>query len=225
MSNFYVKYDCNNLLIDVKLLQFIMPKFIFFDINDKHVKAHRKTLANHIPNSSYVCSDVRQLEADIYVSPANSYGCMDGGIDEIYMEMFEGIEDTVQNEIRRNCVVRNIYDRATLGIGSALVVKTNKENKFLICAPTMFVPQNIQKHPDNVYFAMCAILRLCDILKLDDSINVAIPGLGTGVGGLTPEESAQEILRAYYDYKNQSIKYPDNMKLIHSDTYYLIVPN
>ena len=195
-----------------------MPIFLFFDIDKQHVRAHQKLLENQIPNSQFILEDVRKIKADVFVSPANSYGYMDGGIDEIYSEMFPGIQKTVQDKIKAVSTINTRYGKPFLPVGCGLTVDTGTGKK-LISVPTMDVPRDIRKTPENVYYAMIGILKLSDHYK-NDTV-VAIPGLGTGVGALSPEECSEQILLAYRDYHNMSIKHPRGTQIEEGDDFYL----
>ncbi|MGK9233841.1 hypothetical protein KXS07_20065 [Inquilinus limosus] len=75
------------------------------------------------------------VACDAVVSPANSYGFMDGGIDALYLDRF-GVE--VQTRLRRLILDRH---HGELLVGSAEVVETgDPAQPFLIAAPTMRVP-------------------------------------------------------------------------------------
>lgn len=91
-------------------------------------------------------------EYDCIVSPANSFGIMDGGIDlaisrHFGWQLMERVQERIINEF--------------LGeqpIGTSIIVETNhKEHPFLAHTPTMRVPMDIS-HTDNVYLAMWAML-------------------------------------------------------------------
>jgi len=176
-----------------------MPKYIFFDIDTKLLEIYSATLSGlkdvEVINQR---TDVRTLKnIDAFVSPANSYGWMNGGIDGIYSEMFPNVQKKVQNKIAETVGPTNNYHIPTLPIGMAVMVNVTNHIK-LICAPTMFTPMNIEKKTDNIYHAMYAILEVCE--SLPSTARVAIPGMGTGVGGLKAEVSANQIRKAFVDY-------------------------
>ena len=72
------------------------------------------------------------VACDAVVSPANSFGFMDGGIDRLYTEFFgRGVQDRLQDCIR-GC------HHGELLVGQAEVVATDHPaTPFLIAAPTM----------------------------------------------------------------------------------------
>ncbi len=126
---------------------------------------------------------------DTIVSPANSYGYMDGGIDRIYIDYFGvQIERTVQDTIRSR-------GESYLPVGSSVVVKTNDARiPLMIVAPTMFLPEPIR--PEKCFYAMSAILNAYQRNSAHIK-SVYCPGLGTGVGQVEPEDSAREMANAY----------------------------
>lgn len=78
---------------------------------------------------------ILDVECDAVVSPANSFGFMDGGIDFIYMDYFG---KDIQLKVRRQ-----IFDHhhGELIVGNADIVETgNSKIPYLIAAPTMRVP-------------------------------------------------------------------------------------
>ena len=72
-----------------------MPNFIFFDKNQEIVDKFQYYLGTYT-NVSCVKGEIqnilRNYKIDALVSPANSFGEMDGGIDQIYMILFDAIE-------------------------------------------------------------------------------------------------------------------------------------
>jgi len=213
-----------------------MRRLIFFDYDKSIVDAFIKIIsviqfentklkkANINPIFEYIQCDVRKLEkkVDIFVSPANSHGYMDGGIDEIYMKMFKGISETVRLK-NKQIDIKNSRGQYILPIGSATIInipEAYERAKQLICAPTMELPSNIEKI-QKVYYAMLAILQVSKDLSYDTVI--AIPGLGTGVGGMSGEECATQIYNAIYDFINEKIVYPFGINIRYSECDYFIV--
>lgn len=141
------------------------------------------------PNVYIRQADILSIAENTIVSPANGYGIMDGGIDLIYSEYFG---ERPQQEIQKK-----ISDRpeGILPVGSAVLVETgNKKIPYIISAPTMIIPEIVDKV--NVYFAMSAILKIArsnsNIVK-----KVFCPGLATGTGGVLPIDAANEMANCY----------------------------
>lgn len=138
--------------------------------------------------------------ADALVSPANSFGYMNGGIDfSISKNLGWHIEKRVQEKIRNEFF-------GELLVGQALVVETDHADfPYLISAPTMRTPMTILRSP-NVYLAMKAILTLVLFGRFDNGApisskikTIAIPGLGTGVGQVPPLVCARQMRLAWED--------------------------
>lgn len=175
-------------------------KLLFFDHSPENIAAYKRHLAQF--NAKFELNDVQQIVADVFVSPANAYGYMDGGIDEVYMAMFPGVQTAVQNAISQHGLP-DAYGRNHLPVGSGLLVPVARAGhcagSLLLCAPTMTVPQKLAgARTNNVYWAMLAILRCAATLGANST--VAVPCLGTGVGGLSGEDSAAQVARAMRDF-------------------------
>lgn len=147
-----------------------------------------------IPNVTIHGGNILLLEADALVSPANSFGFMDGGIDWSISDMLEWkIQPIVQDAIRKK-------HNGELLVGNAEIVATNNSRfPFLIVAPTMRVPQVVDNSV-NAFLAMRAILIAINNFEKvhPDSIrSVAIPGLCTGVGEMPARRCARQMREAY----------------------------
>jgi O-acetyl-ADP-ribose deacetylase (regulator of RNase III) len=139
--------------------------------------------------------DLLELDCDAVVSPANSFGYMDGGIDKHIDRFYDG-------EAQR-AVLALIAERfyGELPVGSAAVLRmATRRFSYLVVSPTMRVPGDDLGGTLNVYLAMRAALAAI----LDQNRggagrieSVAVPGLGTGVGGMAPGESALQMRAAY----------------------------
>jgi O-acetyl-ADP-ribose deacetylase (regulator of RNase III) len=147
---------------------------------------------------------ILDVECDAVVSPANSFGFMDGGIDGIYMFHFGS---DIQQKVRRQIFE---FHHGELPIGIADVVETNDSKiPFLIAAPTMRVPM-ILNDTVNPYLAARAVFILISKGKFtsgtfagekiaDHIKTVAFPGLGTGVGRVGFNTCAHQVRQAIDD--------------------------
>ena len=147
---------------------------------------------------------ILDADCDAVVSPANSFGFMDGGIDGLYMDYF-GPE--IQLIVRRQ-----IYEhhRGELIVGDADAVETGSDKiPFLVVAPTMRVPMVLNESV-NPYLAARAVFRLLkegvfltgqfEGQRIGDHINrLAMPGLGTGVGKVGFNTCAHQVRTAIND--------------------------
>ena len=138
--------------------------------------------------------DILDLSCDALVSPANSFGDMGGGLDKAIDEFYE----RKAQKIVRTAITEQFFGE--LPVGNALILKMNtKQFPFLIVAPTMRVPGNVQE-TINAYLAMRAVLvAIIHHNRLSENTiqSVAIPGFCSGVGGMSPQESAGQMRTAY----------------------------
>lgn len=134
--------------------------------------------------------DILSLQVDAVVSPANSFGFMDGGLDALYTRFFgPELQERLQRMIREQAA-------GELLVGQALPVETGHARiRWCISAPTMRVPRRLES-AEPAYLATRAAVR-CALAAGVES--VAIPGMGTGTGGLPPEPAARAMLRGIQD--------------------------
>jgi O-acetyl-ADP-ribose deacetylase (regulator of RNase III) len=116
---------------------------------------------------------------------------MGGGIDAVYARWFPGISDRVRAASGGN-----------LPVGEAVIVPTGVERPaWLVSAPTMNRPGlRLPSDGGAARAAAAAVLRLWrdgalpDGGRVRDAVHtIAVPGLGTGVGGLSPDVCAQRV--------------------------------
>jgi O-acetyl-ADP-ribose deacetylase (regulator of RNase III) len=142
-------------------------------------------------NLRLVAGDITKTGCVAVVSPANSFGFMDGGLDAALSERFGvSLQDVVQSKIAARPL-------GELLIGESLIVETNDETTpWLIVAPTMRVPMSFNIATSvNAYLAMKAILRAAESHPEIDS--VAVPGLCTGVGRMPFTTASAQMWHAY----------------------------
>jgi O-acetyl-ADP-ribose deacetylase (regulator of RNase III) len=139
-------------------------------------------------------ADILEGRCDAVVSPANSFGFMDGGIDLAYRRYFGmDLQSRVQAKIRSDF-------RGELPVGQATVVATGNETvPYLVAAPTMRVPDRIGDTV-NVYLAFRATLLavLAHNDETPSAINsIRVPALGTGIGAMPFSRAARQMHAAY----------------------------
>lgn len=164
-------------------------------------------------------TDVEVSQGDIFdgtsatalVSPANSFGFMDGGIDGVYTRYFGlGLQKRLQQLLVK-------YHYGELPVGQAQLVSIpggeEKGFKYLVAAPTMRVPQPVGQTV-NAYLAFRATLRLCRthnhavksalekglgdrLFGAQEIETMLCPGLGTAIGRMPFDRCAQQMRLAY----------------------------
>lgn len=158
------------------------------DIDAALVAAWRDAFAD-VEAFEVVHQPIFECTGDAIVSPANSFGYMDGGIDLVYSQHFGWhVEDRVRQAI--------LADHAgELLVGMALVVPTdNAAIPYLISAPTMRVPMVVAKRV-NAYLAFRAALQVA--VAHPNIEHIICPGMGTGVGCLPPVRCARQMRMAW----------------------------
>jgi O-acetyl-ADP-ribose deacetylase (regulator of RNase III) len=184
----------------------MLPQLIFFDIKKDFIEQYRFILGNKIPNSIFIHDDLESLlqknkNVNAIVSPANSYGFFNGGIDRTINDILDNIEPIVKEKIEKVGSVDK-SGRSYLPIGKCIVIQRN--NYFLFVSPTMIMPSKLPKDTLNVSLAFYSILEQAFILSQQGiKLTIACPCLGTGVGQMDATDSAKQILGAYnYFCKN-----------------------
>jgi O-acetyl-ADP-ribose deacetylase (regulator of RNase III) len=139
--------------------------------------------------------DYFQQSVDAIVSPANSFGIMDGGLDlAIRNELGFQIEAEVQE------VILNKY-HGEMPIGAAEIINTKHDKwVYMIAAPTMRIPENVA-FTLNAYIAFRAILIAINSFNESEPKkpikSLVCSGLGTGIGSMEPRKCAAQMRAAY----------------------------
>lgn len=164
--------------------------YLFIDKNPKMISAWTKYFGE-ADNVKILEGDLTSVSCDAIVSPANSFGFMDGGVDYA-ISMRLGWE--LQFELQKK--IKNLPEGELL-IGKALVLETGDEIiPYLVAAPTMRVPMNYNISTSiNAYLAMkAALIETKNHPKIK---YVAIPGFCTGIGRMKEEVAAKQMYQAY----------------------------
>lgn len=170
-----------------------MLKVHLRDINAGVVRAWEQAFTT-VPGVTVSRGDIFEQKTDAIVSPANSFGYMDGGIDLLYSRYFGW---DLQSNLQK-LLAERFYGE--LPVGQAVIVPTEHEAiPFLVSAPTMRVPMDIGATV-NVYLAFRA--ALIAVVTHNASTKppirtLLVPGLGTGIGAVAPETAARQMRLAY----------------------------
>ena len=141
-------------------------------------------------------ADITNLPVDAIVNPANSKGIMGGGVAGA-IRKHGG--DEIQSEA---------MSRAPIAVGAALVTSAGAlPAKFVIHAPTMEEP-GMTIGTENVRRAARAALIAAHANKYSV---LAMPGIGTGVGGVAFEDAARAIVEEIRAHKKQ---FPETIYLV-----------
>lgn len=173
---------------------------------------HNSTLQDHLIN----------YKSDSIVSPANSFGIMDGGVDYYISQYYGGTKNFIPF-IRKAlddefCGIQNIGTSFIIDLIEYLYKNNlNNENykyypRYLIHTPTMRTPSLIKNKSDIIYSCIWSIL--CSLRKhntnLKNNINsVIITGLGTGAGGVDEIYCAKQMSLAFKHFINSPYNFND----------------
>lgn len=166
------------------------------------------------------CGDIFELgqDVDAIVSPANSFGFMDGGIDLNYSEEFGwDMSKALREKI-------GTMRHGELLVGDATSIRIRNYNpdasiEWLISAPTMRVPADVSSTV-NAYLAFRAALSEA---RDKGFKSILCPGLGTAVGKLPYKSAAAQMAQAYrVGTENPRYEHLRNAQYIE---YWMISPN
>jgi O-acetyl-ADP-ribose deacetylase (regulator of RNase III) len=166
-----------------------------------------------LPSVSVYHGSIFDVQCDAVVSPANSFGFMDGGIDLLYSDRLGWqVQERLQKLIRTK-------HHGELLVGSAEIVETDSESiPYLIAAPTMRVPM-ILKETVHPYLAARAVLLLIKYGRFEDGYlageklsdviqRLAFPGLGTGIGQVSVDACAHQVRTAIEEVLLEKSEFP-----------------
>ena len=143
------------------------------------------------PDVTVVCDELAHFldtfEVDCVVSPANSYGLMDGGFDLALSEYFGWeLQKLVQEYILKNF-------RGEQPIATSFIIDTGKEGIRLIHTPTMRIPFPV-KDPMIVYQCMRTTL----LTALENNIEtIVIPAFCGECGDVSSKVIGRLMYEAY----------------------------
>jgi O-acetyl-ADP-ribose deacetylase len=135
--------------------------------------------------------DVTQVKADAVVNPANSLGEMGGGVAGA-LRQAGGVE-----------IEQEAMSKAPIPMGEAIFTTAGKlPFKGIVHAPTMEQPAQ-RTTVDKVRKATLAALLCADSYGVKI---LAIPGMGTGAGGVSPAAAADAMVEILRNYETMSVR-------------------
>jgi O-acetyl-ADP-ribose deacetylase (regulator of RNase III) len=189
----------------IKYVNAYLKHYTNIEINDKKIN-----MSDYITCNASV-TDITELNTSkntAFVSAANGEGFLGGGVDAALRNMFSDVQPIIREAVIENGYINGDNDQF-IPVGSATIVpvtQINKLNQFLITSPTMLSPSNVS-FTENCYYALYATLRL--VKKFNESLKregkpqidkIYCPGLGTGVGGMSSKNAAQQFVKAIVDF-------------------------
>ncbi len=136
-----------------------------------------------------VKGDITKLSIEAIVNPANSLMLMGGGVAGAIRRVGG---DIIEAEARKY---------APVPVGKAVVTTAGKlPSKYVIHAPTMERPA-MRTTKEKVRKAVKAALEATESKGIKE---VAFPGMGTGVGGVPPDEAAEVMIDEIVKFLKQA---------------------
>jgi O-acetyl-ADP-ribose deacetylase (regulator of RNase III) len=184
-------------------------KVVLVDINPAMVKAWRETFEEN-PEVEIVQGSMLEMQTSAWVSPTNSGGRMDGGLDlVIKRNLGEPVEKRVQQQIAHR------YG-GIMPVGRSTCVPTGKTiPRYLISTPTMVGSNEDVSDTLNVALACAAAFQAVHTQNEQEPgtiRSVALPGLGANTGRVPPEICADLMWTAYNLFREKSFKSFEEMR-------------
>jgi len=184
---------------------------VLTDIDGHLIKAWNDIAGNN-PYVTTHQGSIFEVVCDALVSPANSFGFMDGSLDFAISEFFGWhVQERLQKAIK-------VKHNGELLVGQVEIVPTDHASiPYVISAPTMRVPLDI-RGTANPYLAIRGVLLAVkngvfkDGTPVKDRIKtIAFPGMGTGVGQITPTVFAKQMKQAIEDVIEEKLVFPQTI--------------
>lgn len=177
-------------------VKFMKPviNVVLVDVNAAVVRAWATAFAD-TPEVSIMKGSILTQAVDAWVTPTNSFGRMDGGVDAVIKrDLGAGIERKVQAAI-------NHEYSGVMPVGAATCIPTGRDHpRFLISTPTMVQSSEDVSETMNVALACAAAFQAIHFqnMKEPDSItSVALVGLGAATGRVPPRVCANLMWTGY----------------------------
>ncbi|MDF1667070.1 MAG: macro domain-containing protein [Planctomycetota bacterium] len=182
-------------------------EIVLCDLNTSLCQAWQGHFADH-DRVEVQAGNILELTADAIVSPANSFGFMNGGIDLAYSHFFgwelqERLQLTLNKSLLGECPV-----------GLAVLVETGHPRiPNLICAPTMRIPMNVA-NTVNAYLSFRAALLSVHRANKKRSTpirRILCPGLATATGCMPVDRCSFQMEAAYREVALGEYRRPNEL--------------
>lgn len=184
-------------------------KVVLRDVNTGVVAAWRSAFAD-TPEVDVAAGSIVDQHVDAWVSPTNSRGRMDGGVDAVVKRhLGAGIQLRVQRAIRDQF-------GGSLPIGSAVCVPSGATNpKFLISTPTMAQSVQNVRETLNVALACAAAFQAIHMQNAREPgsvTSVALVGMGAATGRVPPQVCANLMWAGYTLFQDHFFQDYDDLR-------------
>ncbi|MEU7764077.1 macro domain-containing protein [Nocardia sp. NPDC049190] len=184
-------------------------RVVLTDINPDVVVAWRAAFADN-PEIEIHHGSILDEHVDAWVTPTNSRGRMDGGLDAVIKQhLGAGIQLRVQRAIRDQCAGR-------LPVGSAVCVPSGATNpRYLISTPTMETSVQNVSETLNVALACAAGFQAIHRQNNDapgSIASVALVGMGAETGNVPARVCANLMWTGYTLFNDYSFDDYDDLR-------------
>jgi O-acetyl-ADP-ribose deacetylase (regulator of RNase III) len=216
-------------------------KIIFVDLQQKLVSAWQEEITRELPSTlleqasrtisvaacqAHIQDFLQSTQVDCMVSPANSFGLMDGGLDLEISKYYGGIANLIP--VVRSALVDEWCGQQN--VGTCLLVDAQKliqsarqgeqaknAPRYIAHVPTMRVPKVL--HPDDDIAYRCTWALLTAVRKHNIEVakqgqntrherinSVLCAGFGTGSGQFPLDECARQMVLAVKHFAERTSK-------------------
>lgn len=159
---------------------------LYFNTYAPEVKLINDEFKNFISKNKIQC----------VVSPANSFGLMDGSYD---LELTKWYGNQLQERVQEY-IIRNYYGEQP--VGTSFIIEAGKDNQFLIHTPTMRTPEEIVDA--RIIYQCMRTTLIC--AKQNNIKSILIPMFGGHVGNVKPQVVSKMMWNAYNQINNPPSK-------------------
>ncbi|MFC1609372.1 macro domain-containing protein [Myxococcota bacterium] len=187
----------------------MLVKVVLVDINPKMISAWREAFEEH-PEVEIVHGSMLEQQVSAWVSPTNSAGRMDGGLDLVIKNhLGEPIQTALSQEIHQK-------HHGALPVGFATCVATGRpQPRYLISTPTMISSSEDISDTMNVALACAGAFQAVNMQNMaaPGSIrSVALPGLGANTGRVPVEICADLMWSGFSLFRRRSFETFEEMR-------------
>ncbi|MEU2392909.1 macro domain-containing protein [Streptomyces sp. NPDC007369] len=184
-------------------------RVVLADVNPKVVESWRAAFAD-TPEIEIRKGSILHEEVDAWVSPTNSRGRMDGGVDAVIKRhLGAGIQLRVQRAIRDGFA-------GSLPVGSAVCVPSGAVNpRFLISTPTMETSSQNVSETLNVALACAAAFQAVhrqNLAQPGSITSVALVGMGARTGRVPARVCANLMWTGYTLFHDHHFEDYDDLR-------------
>lgn len=172
--------------------------FHLVDLNPEVVKAWNQFFSRG-GRAEITEGDIMSFDATAIVTPANSFGIMEGGLGDCLNKASQG---KLETRIRKMIQDKHAGE---MPVGQAEIIKSGMDKpQLVVVAPTVRVPIRQTNTTVNTYLATRAALRAIAAYMREANENggikiesVAFVGMGTGGAKCPPAVAAFQMYEAY----------------------------